>query len=127
MHDWNHAAYVLQGGGSLIARALLGRVGGLSSGFHFGANSELHRRAAHMARIRNIPEVGYYRLMRRGSLTSAEESGRRSNARRNQSWRVNNRSWENLPKARRGSVFCSTPLSGPDGVAAHNIGPKVTR
>jgi len=66
---------------SLVARSLVDRVGGYSTGLRFSGDAEFLWRAAHAGRIANAPDYCYHRRKRSGSLTTAPASGLHSPAR----------------------------------------------
>jgi hypothetical protein len=66
---------------SLVATALLARLGGFATGLRFGGDGELLRRAAFAARIVNVPAGVYFRRARAGSLTTSRVTGLGSPAR----------------------------------------------
>ena len=53
-------------------------LGGFASGLRFSGDAELLRRARHVAKVTNIPAYTYFRRIRQGSLTTAEETGLKS-------------------------------------------------
>ena len=67
---------------SLVTRDLVVRLGGFATGLRYSGDAEFLRRAAHVARIVNIPQFCYYYRMRTGSLTSEPDTGLLSPARR---------------------------------------------
>ncbi len=60
---------------TLLDRAFFHRVGGLSTGFRFGADSEFVRRAVLGGRVINLPDILYHRRIHRQSLTHSEKTG----------------------------------------------------
>jgi len=66
---------------SLVARDLVDRVGGYSTGMRFSGDAEFLWRAAHVARIANAAGYCYHRRKRAGSLTTATTTGLQSSAR----------------------------------------------
>jgi glycosyltransferase involved in cell wall biosynthesis len=67
---------------SLVSRDLVLRLGGFASGMRFSGDAEFLRRAAHVARVVNVPEYLYVRRKREGALTTSPETGLRSENRR---------------------------------------------
>lgn len=66
---------------SMIAGALVRRLGGFASAMRFSGDAELLRRAGHVARVANADHFGYFRRKRRGSLTCGSETALGSPAR----------------------------------------------
>jgi glycosyltransferase involved in cell wall biosynthesis len=66
---------------SLVARALVTRIGGFATGLRFSGDIEFLRRAASVARVVNADHYGYFRRRRAESLTTAADTGLRSPAR----------------------------------------------
>jgi glycosyltransferase involved in cell wall biosynthesis len=76
---------------SLVSRHLVERIGGFASGLRFSGDAEFLRRAAHVARVVNVPRHLYIRRKREEALTTAQNTGLRSPARRElqqELWRV---------------------------------------
>ncbi|MDP9019718.1 MAG: glycosyltransferase, partial [Actinomycetota bacterium] len=67
--------HALQHPTSLVSRTLVTRLGGYASGMRFSGDDEFLRRAAHVARIVNVPRVLYFRRHRADSLTTYPASG----------------------------------------------------
>jgi glycosyltransferase involved in cell wall biosynthesis len=82
---------------SLVSRDLVLRLGGFASGMRFSGDAEFLRRAAHVARVVNVPEYLYLRRKREGALTTSPRTGLRSEARRE----VQRQLWE---RARRNAA-----------------------
>jgi glycosyltransferase involved in cell wall biosynthesis len=74
--------HALQHPTSLVARSLVARLGGYSSGMRFSGDDEFLRRAAHATTVVNVPRVLYYRRLRADSLTTARTTGHGSERRR---------------------------------------------
>ncbi|HEU4595087.1 MAG TPA: glycosyltransferase family 2 protein [Pyrinomonadaceae bacterium] len=66
---------------SLVARALVRRVGGFATAMRFGGDSEFLRRVGRFARIVNAPRYCYFRRDRPGAMTRVAETGLQSEAR----------------------------------------------
>jgi glycosyltransferase involved in cell wall biosynthesis len=75
---------------SLVSRRLVHRIGGFASGMRFSGDAEFLRRAAHAARVVNVPQYLYLRRKREGALTTDSRTGLRSPARR----RVQRKLWD---------------------------------
>lgn len=75
------AAFPLLHPTSLVSGELVDRVGGYSTGMRFSGDAEFLWRAAHAARIANVPAYCYYRRKRAESLTTAADTGLQSAAR----------------------------------------------
>jgi glycosyltransferase involved in cell wall biosynthesis len=56
---------------TLVSHDLLDAVGGFATGLRFGGDAEFLRRVQWIATIANVPNYGYYRRIRQGSLTTA--------------------------------------------------------
>jgi hypothetical protein len=69
------AAFPLLHPTSLVARALVARLGGFATGMRFSGDAEFLRRAGHAARVVNADHVGYFRRKRAGSLTTDLRTG----------------------------------------------------
>lgn len=59
---------------SIVARAIIERLGGFATGMRFSGDAEMLRRAAHVARIVNADHHGYFRRKRDGSLTHRSDT-----------------------------------------------------
>jgi hypothetical protein len=77
----NPIRHAIKHPGSVVSRDLVMRVGGYATGLRFGADTEFEHRAAHVARIVNIPQFAYVVRNRENSLTSSADTGLRSPAR----------------------------------------------
>jgi glycosyltransferase involved in cell wall biosynthesis len=77
LSEYPHCFPLLHGT-SLVARHLVRRIGGYSTGMRFGGDAEFLRRATHAARIINSPKFCYFRRIRSGALTVAPETGLQS-------------------------------------------------
>ena len=71
----NPTRHVLTMGTSIVARSLIARVGGLSTGLRFGADSEFTRRALFAGTVVNVPERCYFRRIHPASATQSKETG----------------------------------------------------
>ncbi|MDQ4099039.1 MAG: glycosyltransferase, partial [Chloroflexota bacterium] len=109
---------------SLVARDLVMRLGGFATGLRYSGDVEFLRRAAHVARVVNIPEFCYFYRNRAGSLTSDPQTGlvspvrrqlwadQHERARRNAALVAAGRRPDLAPMAVAGPVALS-PLAGP--------------
>jgi hypothetical protein len=113
---------------SLIERDLILRIGGLSTGLRFGADSEFMRRAIFAARAVNIPEACYYRRVHPRSLTRTPETGFGSPARRAVQAQVQALARANVARAQAGEAPDLTPIfPGASARLAHLAGPPLRR
>jgi glycosyltransferase involved in cell wall biosynthesis len=113
---------------SLVARDLVLRIGGFASGLRFSGDAEFLRRAAHLATVRNVPQHLYIRRKREGALTTSQDTGLRSPARR----RLQRRLWQvaraNAARVAMGEPPVLQPLSRAAPVALrHLCGPPLRR
>lgn len=71
------------------------RSGGFSTVRHFGSDTEFLLRNVRAWRMRNVNEVGYVRVMRRGSLSNAHATGLQASARRrlDEQWKYDFNHW----------------------------------
>lgn len=67
---------------SLVARDLVIRIGGFATGLKFGGDLEFLHRAAHSARVVNIPQFAYLKRVHGDALTAHPETGLTSRARK---------------------------------------------
>ncbi|MDJ0839300.1 MAG: glycosyltransferase family 2 protein [Acidobacteriota bacterium] len=108
----------------LLSRALWSRLGGYSTAWRFGMDTELQWRAAHTARMVNIPNYSYYRRLRPGSLTTDPQTGLGSPARQEMRRTLEERYAAN----RNASKPDLTPLAtAPPIELVHVTGPRVLR
>jgi glycosyltransferase involved in cell wall biosynthesis len=77
----NPTAHTMLLPSTLVSCAFARRIGGFSSGFKFGADSEFVRRAIFAGTVRNIDEAAYFRRIHARSLTRAPATGFGSPAR----------------------------------------------
>ena len=111
---------------SLASRDLVMRLGGFATGLRFGADGEFVRRAAHIARIVNVPRYCYFRRKRAGSLTSAPDTGMQSPARAKLREALLKRAMQNASAVVRGEAPALEPYAraGPMQLT-HILGPKL--
>jgi glycosyltransferase involved in cell wall biosynthesis len=111
---------------SVIAKALIERVGGLSTGLRFGADSEFIRRAIFVGRVFNVPECCYFRRVHPHSLTRAETTGYASPERRRLQSVLQERSRQNVERVLTGEPPDLTPLVVGEPVKLwHLAGPRL--
>ena len=63
---------------SIVTRDLVMALGGFASGLRFSGDAEFLRRAQYVAHVTNIQHYGYFRRIRRNSLTTAAATGLQS-------------------------------------------------
>jgi hypothetical protein len=95
---------------SLVSRDLVQRVGGFATGMRFSGDVEFLRRAAHRARVRNVPEPLYFRRKRAGALTTSPDTGLDSPARKQVQARLWRQARENAGRVKRGEAPDLAPL-----------------
>jgi glycosyltransferase involved in cell wall biosynthesis len=109
---------------SIVARDLLERLGGYSSGMRFSGDREFLARAAMAATVRNIPNYCYFRRKREGSLTTNPETSIGSPARLQLHDILNSRARENLAVQSSGGVPALMPyIMAPPVELHHATGP----
>lgn len=104
---------------SVVSRDLVIRIGGYATGLKFGGDLEFLHRAAHAARVVNIPDFAYFKRVHDGALTSRPDTGLWSRAREELRNLENERARANAasvnagaqPDLRPMSVAASVPLS----------------
>lgn len=111
---------------TVVSRDLVQRLGGFATGLRFSGDIEFLRRAAHVARIVNVPRYCYVRRKRAGSLTTAPDTGMRSPERIKLRHILNERAIKNGAAVAKGEA----PLLEPYAVAGpiqltHVLGPKL--
>ena len=67
---------------TVLSRDLMDRVGGLSTGLRFGADSKFIRRAVFAGTVRNVRNASYFRRVHLNAMTRAPATGYGSPARR---------------------------------------------
>jgi hypothetical protein len=118
--------HALQHPTSIVSGSLLARLGGFATGMRFSGDTELLRRAAHVARVVNVQEVLYFRRDRDGALTASAETGLQSPARLEVRKRLAERARRNARAAAEGRPLDLTPLStGPAVGLVHVVGPRL--
>jgi len=111
---------------SLVFRDLVMSVGGFSTGFRFGADTEFLLRAVHLGKVVNSSHYGYYRRHRSNSLTTAKTTGLNSPERKKMLKAITARANENLASVANGGLPNLTPLClGPNIELDHLSGPKL--
>lgn len=104
-------SFCLLNGTSLLSARLFRRLGGFATGLRFAADMELLQRAAHVARVVNIPHYCYFRRYRAGSVTLAPETGHGSAVREEITRLVLERALDNAGLRRAGEAPNLAPLS----------------
>jgi glycosyltransferase involved in cell wall biosynthesis len=96
-------SFVTLHGSMLVRRTALDELGGFDGTTHFGGDSDFTLRAAHLGRIRNLPDPLYDYRLRGTSLTGSSHTGLGSTARAEYARRMWMRERERraLPKAER--------------------------
>jgi glycosyltransferase involved in cell wall biosynthesis len=110
----------------LVARTLVERVGGYATGMRFSGDDEFLRRAAHVAKVVNVPRPLYYRRHRSQSLTTSSLTGHGSPARQAILNEMSDRALANVAAVATGRTPDLTPLRtrGPVELR-HLTGPKL--
>jgi glycosyltransferase involved in cell wall biosynthesis len=106
---------------SLVARALVERIGGFASELRFGGDTEFLFRAAHVARIVNVDRFCYFTRVRPGSLTTSEDTRAKSPARRQLGREIVDRARQNYGRAGRGEAPDLRPLRVADAVPLEHV------
>jgi glycosyltransferase involved in cell wall biosynthesis len=119
-------AYPLLFGSAVVSRDLVLRLGGFATGLRFGGDGEFVRRAAHVARIVNVPRYCYFRRKRAGSLTSAPDTGLQSPARAKLREALLERAMQNATAVARGESPVLEPYARAGPVQlTHILGPRL--
>lgn len=122
----NPISHALLHGSSILSRELVMRIGGFSTALKFSADSEFLWRAAHIARIINVPQYCYFRRIWSGALTVAPETGLQSMARRNVRSLLRERAAQNVAATKEGGQPNLTPMSvAPPIKLSHVCGPEL--
>lgn len=120
--------HALQHPTSIVSRHLLDRIGGFATGMRFSGDTEMLRRAAYVALVRNVQQVLYFRRDREGSLTGSHGTGLSSPARlavRDGLSRIASR---NMAEARAGRSPDLSPWRvAPPVRLSHVTGPSLVR
>lgn len=120
------ASTPLHHGTSLVSRDLVMRVGGFATGLRYNGDTEFLRRAAHVARVVNIPQFCYFYRNRTGSLTSDPETGLLSPGRKEVMARQRERAGLNAERVKRGEEPLLEPLAvAPSIPLRHVAGPTL--
>jgi glycosyltransferase involved in cell wall biosynthesis len=114
----NPIRHVIKHPGSIVSRDVVMRIGGYATGLRFGADTEFEHRAAHVARMVNIPQFAYVVRNRDNSLTSSAETGLGSPARIQMREIENARARENAARVAAGERPNLEPqaVAGPVGM-----------
>ena len=111
---------------SLVSRHLVMRIGGFATALRFEGDVELLRRAAHIARIVNVPRYCYFRRKRPGALTTAPDTGMQSLARARVQQATHERALQNAAAVARGESPVLEPYAKAGPVQlTHLWGPKL--
>jgi hypothetical protein len=99
---------------------------GFATGMRFSGDTEMLRRAAHVARVVNVQQVLYFRRDRDGALTASQETGLQSPAR----LEVRKRLAERARRNAAGGSGGATPrpdaaVDGPSVELVHVVGPRL--
>jgi Glycosyl transferase family 2 len=111
---------------SMVARALVQRLGGFATGLRFSNDTELLYRAVFDARIVNLPDFSFIHRKRQNSMVSSPEIGMQSRKRQDLLKLLHDRADENVLRRRAGKALDLTPLSKAPGVELlHVCGPRL--
>jgi hypothetical protein len=122
----NPTRHAIKHPASVVARDLIQRIGGFSTGFRFAADTEFQCRATHAGRMVNVPEFAYVYRMRSGSLTSDPETGLGSPERLAINQRTFDRALENAALVGAGQAPNLEPLAiGEPVEVSHLLGPRL--
>jgi glycosyltransferase involved in cell wall biosynthesis len=111
---------------TLVSCAFARRIGGFSSGFKFGADSEFVRRAILVGTARNIDETLYFRRIHARSLTRAAATGFSSPARLALQKQVQAQAKALVNAYRAGEPLNLTPLARSSPTRfVHLLGPPI--
>ncbi len=120
-------AFALVHHASVVSRDLVQRAGGFATGLRFGGDAEFLQRAACLGRVRNVPNYGYFRRQRAGSLTTEASTGLRSPERVKLSETLRTGAARDAAAMARGEPVCVSPCVTAGPVAlAHILGPVLT-
>jgi glycosyltransferase involved in cell wall biosynthesis len=111
---------------SLVARELVERIGGYATGLKFGGDLEFLHRAAHVARVVNIPQFAYFKRVWAGALTSRPDTGLASAPRRELKRIESARARANAARAASGEPLDLRPLATADPIPLQHLsGPRL--
>lgn len=120
--------HALQHPTSIVSRHLIERLGGFATGMRFSGDTEMLRRAAYVARVRNVQQVLYFRRDREGSLTGSADTGLASPARVEVRTRLARVAKTNIAEAREGRLPDLSPLkTAPKVELVHVTGPPLVK
>jgi glycosyltransferase involved in cell wall biosynthesis len=109
---------------SLVARDLVMRIGGFATGMRFSGDAEFLRRAAHAARVVNVPQYLYFRRKRPGALTTSPDTGFGSPARSRIHELLRQRAEDNAAAVAQGQAPDLEPFTkAPPVTLKHLLGP----
>ncbi|MEX2658823.1 MAG: sulfotransferase [Acidimicrobiales bacterium] len=113
---------------SLVAGALVRRLGGFATGMRFSGDAEFLRRAVHLARVVNADHFAYFRRKRPGSLTLGSDTALGSPARQQVQDVLAARAQSNAERVAAGRAPDLRPWRVvPGAVLRHRCGPLLSR
>lgn len=122
-----HPGFPLLHPTSLVSRDLVQRLGGFATGLRFGGDTEFLHRAAHVARIVNVPRYCYFRRVREGALTTASDTAIGSPARDELGNQLEEWILENNPYSARREADTLKPFAVAQAIhLTHMSGPRLT-
>lgn len=125
--EQNPTGHAQQHPAGLVARALIDRVGGYATGMRFSGDDEFLRRAAHVAKVVNVPRPLYFRRHRPESLTTSTTTGHGSPARQEVLEAMAERALANRAAVAAGRTPDLRPLRSRGPVRLrHLCGPPIT-
>jgi hypothetical protein len=111
---------------SMVARALVQRLGGFATGLRFSNDTELLYRAVFDARIVNLPTFSFIHRKRQNSMVSSPEIGMQSRKRQDLLKLLHERADQNVLRRRAGEALDLAPLStAPPARLLHVCGPRL--
>ncbi|MEG4202724.1 glycosyltransferase family 2 protein [Microcoleus sp. Pol7_A1] len=106
---------------SLVSRNLVLRLGGFATGLRFSGDTEFLLRAQFAATIVNVPDFGYFRRHRAGSLTTDRATGLDSPVRLELIQQLKKRAIANSAAVRSGKLPDLRPLKTAGSIELHYI------
>ncbi|MEG4225462.1 glycosyltransferase family 2 protein [Microcoleus sp. N9_B2] len=106
---------------SLVSRNLVLRLGGFATGLRFSGDTEFLLRAQFAATIVNVPDCGYFRRHRAGSLTTDRATGLDSPVRLELIQQLKKRAIANSAAVRSGKLPDLRPLKTAGSIELHYI------
>lgn len=111
---------------SLVSRDLIARLGGFASGMRFSGDFEFFERSVWAGKAVNVDRYGYFRRIRKDSLTTAESTGFASTARKEWEDLIQNRFRINQNRVSKGQPPLLEPLkTAPTIRFEHLAGPPL--